>query len=391
MEFFMSGEDKTNKKKRNFIRPIIILVVIAVIAIIVISLVSAYNSGNFHPSSLFSRRRADITADEFNFDVGRDRMFAHTDGFTAAVGTLGINVFDSAGNETLRDAFRMTRPTLGRAGNRFIAYDIGGSSLRVFSSTQIVSSLEIEGVIISASLNQNGWFTVVTHEGGNNRGIVTTYNQNGTAVHWVSFGTGFVLSALLSHDNQNLAILNLAETGSRINFYNGIDTDKHEPDFIFDIYGGLIIDISYLPNNDILAISMDSLFLVESDGRGKMLYSFADKHLSGYAHDEDFIALHLNDYGVGNQGNLMTFLADGTILGEIRFNREIVSMSAANGTLVVLKSDGVLFFSGELEEFPVSAESFSAAGASRVLAVNEDVAIATSDNSAVVVRREKEH
>jgi len=385
----MSGED-TNRKKSNFIRPVILLVVIAIVAIIVISLISAYNAGNFHPPGLFSRGVAEISVDEFNFDVGRDRMFAHTEGFTAAVGTLGINVFDSNGNETLRDPFRMSRPTLGNAGNRFIAYDIGGSSIRVFSSSQIISSFDIEGVIVSASLNQNGWFTVVTHEGGNNRGIVTTYNNHGTAVHWVSFGTGFVLSAELSHDNQSLAILNLAETGSRINFYHGIDTDKHEPDYIFDVYGGLIIDIIYLPNNEVLAISMDSLFLIENDGRGKMLYSFADKHLSGYAHDKDFIALHLNDYGVGNQGRLITFLTDGTNLGEIIFNREIVSMSATGRTLVVLKSDGVLFFDEELEEFPISTDSFSAAGASRVLAISEDVAIATSENSAVVVRREKE-
>ena len=387
----MSGEDNTNRKKRNFIRPVILLVVIAVIAIIVISLISAYNAGNLHPSRLFSRGLTEITVDEFNFDVGRERMFAHADGFTAAAGTLGINVFDSSGNETLRDAFRMSRPTLGHSGNRFIAYDIGGSSVRVFNSTQIISELEIEGVIVSASLNQNGWFTIVTHEGGNNRGIVTTYNNHGTAVHWVSFGTGFVLSAELSHDNQNLAILNLAETGSRINFYHGIDTDKHEPDFIFDIYGGLIIDIVYLPNNEVLAISMDSLFLVENDGRGRMVHSFADKHLNGYAYAGDFIALHLNDYGVGNQGRLMTFLADGTNLGELILNREILSMSAADRTLVILKSDGALFFDEELEAFSVSADSFSAAGASRILAVSEDVAIATSENSAVVVRREKEH
>jgi hypothetical protein len=387
----MSGEDNTNKRKSSFIRPIVLLVVIAIVAIIVISIVSAYNAGTLHPPRIFSRSTAEISVDEFNFDVGRERMFAHTDGFTAAAGTLGINVFDSNGNETFRDAFRMSRPTLGHSGSRFIAYDIGGSSVRVFSSNQIITSLEIEGIIVSAALNQNGWFTVVSHEGGNNRGIVTTYNNHGTAVHWVSFGTGFVLSAVLSQDNQNLAILNLAETGSRINFYHGIDTDKHEPDFVFDIYGGLIIDISYLPTNDVLVISMDSLFLVENDGRGKMIYSFADKHLSGYAHDSDFIALHLNDYGVGNQGRLITFNTDGTSLGEIILNREIISMSAVDRTLVVLKSDGVLFFNEELEGFPISTDSFSAAGASRVLAINEDVAIATSENSAVVVRREKEH
>jgi len=184
--------------------------------------------------------------------------------------------------------------------------------------------------------------------------------------------------------------LNLTDNGSRISLYHDIDTEE-EPFELFDRYGGLIIDIMYLPNGDVLAISTNSLFLVESSGEGNMLYTFADKRLGGYAHDKDFIALHLYDYGVGNQGRLLTLHADGTILGEISLNREIISMSAVDRSLVVLRNDGVMFYNGELEEFPVAADSISVAGANRILAVSGSVAVATSDNSAVVVRREEGH
>jgi len=133
------------------------------------------------------------------------------------------------------------------------------------------------------------------------------------------------------------------------------------------------------------------MFLVESSGEGNMLFTFADKRLGGYAQDKDFIALHLYDYGVGNQGRLYTFQTDGTILGEVSLNLEIISMSAVDRTLVLLRNDGVMFYNEELEEFPVATENISVAGANRILAISEDVAVATSDNSAVVVRRGKEH
>jgi len=385
----MSGEDFPKRINRRIIGLILLLVIVTIIIIVVVSLVSNDSTGAMRLTGLFSRRSTVISVDEFNFDIGRERMFAHIDGSIAAVGSLGALVVDFDGNEIQRDLFRMSRPSIKSSGSNFIAFDIGGSSVRVYNKTQVTSLVETEGTVVSASINKNGWFCVVTQEGGSSRGIVTVYNNTGTVVYRVNKGTGFVLSAELSHNNKNLAILNFTDNGSRISLYHDIGTEE-EPFELFDRYGGLIIDIIYMPNGDVLAISTKSLFLIDTSGEGKMLYTFADKRLGGYVYDEDFIVLHLYDYGVGHQGRLVSFRTDGTVLGEISFNREIISMSAVDKSLVVLRSDGVLFFDQELEEFPISADNVSVAGASRILAINKDTAVATSDHSAVVVRRGEE-
>jgi len=262
--------------------------------------------------------------------------------------------------------------------------------VRVYNGSQLLSLVETDGSVVSASINKNGWFCVVTQESGSSRGNVTVYNSSGSLVYRVRKFTGFVLSAHISHDNKNLAILNMTDNGSRISLYHDIDTEE-EPFELFDRYGGLIIDVMYLPNGDLLAISTKSLFLVDTQGEGKMLHTFADKRLGGYAQYNDFIALHLYDYGVGHRGRLVTFRTDGTLLGEISFNREIISISAADRSLVVLRSDGVMFYSEELEEFPVAGDNVPVAGTSRILAVSERLAVATSDHSAIVVRRVEEH
>jgi len=384
----MGGDDIPKRKKRGLIKLVLLLVFFAVIAFLVGSLLTWSRTGSSWLTDLFSPRLPEITADEFNFNVGRERMFSNLDGFIAAVGTQGLKVLDANGRETLRDSFRMSRPTIKSTGGRGIAFDIGGSSVRVFNSTQILSSIETDGSVVSASLNQNGWFCIVTQESGISRGIVTVYNSSGTGVFRASKGTGYILSAGLSHDNKSLAILNYTGTGSRVSFYHGIDTDKDEPDHQFDYAGGLIVDISYLANGDILAISTDSLFLIEHPGTGKMLYTYIDNRLGGYAYDGNFIVLHIYDYGIGYQGRLVTLRTDGTILAEKSTGRDIISMSAADNSFVILKNDGVLFLNDELEEFPASDDNISAAGASRVLAVKDGTALATSDNSAVVVRRD---
>jgi len=385
----MSGDVVPKKKKRRVLRLAILLACFAIFISAAVFLILDLSSGDSRVLGLFSPRVTGITVDELNFDVGRDRVFAYMNGSVASAGTLGVQVLDAGGRETLRDPFRMTQPAISSSEGRFIAFDIGGTAVRVFSASRILTAIEAPGAVVSVSINQNGWFCIVTQEGGGFRGAVMVYNSSGSIVYRVTMGTGFVISAELSPDNQYLAILNLTETGSRITYY-GIDSDHDEPDYLFDLRGGLILDIKYLSNTDILAISTDSLILVEDFESGNVLYSFSDKRLGGYTFDGDFLALHLYDYGIGHSGRVLTLLSDGTILGDIVLFRDVISMSAVDNSLIILQSDGLSFFNEELEEFPISEDNLSAAGAIRVIAVSEEVALAANDNSAVIIRKEEE-
>jgi len=386
----MSSGKIPKGKVRRILILVTVLIVVAIVTFSVVSLIMYLVTGTSPFSALFSPRISEITAEEFNFNIGRARMFVSSDNSIVGAGTLGIKVLNNDGVETLRDSFRMGQPSIASTAGHYIAFDVGGSAVRVFNDTQVVASIETNGTVVSASINQNGWFCVVTQDGSGYRGIINVYNNLGNDVFKVSIGSGFVLSAELSHDNKNLAILSLTNNGSRIIFYHDIDTED-EPFYIFDYSGGIILEITCLPNGEILAFSTDLLFIVDGLGNREILYAYHDNRIGGYAYDKGFVALHLYDYGIGHQGRLITLLADGTILGEAAIDREIISMSVINKSLVILKNDGVAFFNEELEEFSMSAGNISAAGASRILAVRDNVAIATSDNSAVVLRREEEH
>jgi len=382
----MGDANATGKNKRKTVSLVLLLAAIVIVVFIAALLITGHITGSSWLSAFSSRRIPEITADEFIFDIGRARMFANVGGSVAAAGTLGVQVLDSDGSETLREPFRMAQPTLVGSGDRCIAYDIGGTALRVFSGTQVIASIETDTTIVSASINQNGWFCVVTQGGGGLKGIVFVYDNTGTVVYRVTLATGFALSAQLSSDNKDLAILTIPDTGSRIMLYQGIDISEDDPDHQFDFFDRLIIDIFYTPDGDVVAISTDSLILIDNFGDRRTLLEFPGARLGGYTYNDDFIALHLYDFGIGHRGRLITLLADGTILGDIAIDREIISMTSLDKTLAILKSDGVVFYDETLEEFSLYADSISAAGASRVLAVREDAVLAASDNSAVIIR-----
>jgi len=385
----MGKDDNSKNKKAKILYLALLLSISAILIIVVITLIQGNCSGSASQRNLRSRRVPNVTVEEIEFDTGRNKMFASVPGFIASAGTLGIQVFDFDGNETLRDSFRMSQPVITDFGSGFIAYDSGGSEIRVFNNNRIISSFNTEGIIVSASGNQNGWFCVVTQKGGGIRGAVSVYNNNAANVFNVDMRTGFVLAAELSPDNKSLAILNLTDSGSRVTFYADI-TAEDEQDRFFDLPDGLIIDIKYLSTGDVLAVSTNLLFLVENSGDGRALYPFPDKRLGSYSNDDTFIALHLYDYGIGNHGRIVTLLSDGTVLGELAIDREIISMSVFNNTLVVLKNDGVMFYNEELDELNFTANYLSTAGSSQVLTVRDDTALVTSDSSAVIFRQEEE-
>jgi len=383
----MGDDGKVKRKKRRTLSVVLSLVFLVVMTLVVLSLLPGDRLGLSRLSGMFSPQATEFTVSELAFDVGRNRQFSSAEGAVAAAGSLGIQVLGSDGRETLRDSFRMTQPAIAEAGGNFLAYDIGGTALRVFSALQVYSSIETESEIVSASINKNGWFCIVTQQSGGYRCTVTVYNGIGVAVYKVYLRSGFVLSAHLSPDNKNLAILNLTSTGSRITFYKGIDTDVVEPDYLYDLPDGLIIDIRFISSEDILAVSMNDLQLIDITGSGTVINSFSDKRLGGYTISDKFIALHLYNYGIGYSGSLISLSYNGTVLGEMELNYEIFSMASFSNTLTILRSDGIAFFNVNLEEYPVSGDNVSAAATSSVLALGEGLALATSDHSAVLVHR----
>ena len=379
----MTGEVKRGSKKRIPIKSIsLILSFLALIYIVLAILTGSPMLFLSGLDSIFSRNSAKM-ANEYFFDIGRARSFAAFDSAVASVGTLGLQVLDADGNETLRDSFRMANPTIAVQNGRAVAYDIGGSAVRVFIEDEIIASLETSGTILSVSMNRNGWIAVCTQDGGINKGSVIVYDSEGRPEYKVSLVSGYVLCAALSEDNRYLAILNLTDSGSRIALYS---LNSENVDRVLDFPDTVILDIRYLSAGEILAVSTRSLFLLDRRNETKLLYDFSERRLGGFEIGSAFAALHLLDHSVGHQGQLVVVDFSGRVSGRIDVDREIISMSPGNGYLAVLRIDGLVFYDTSLRTLPVSEEPASTAATTGVLALGNGAALVTNDHSAVTYR-----
>ena len=375
----------TKKKRSLAVKILLWLLYAAVFAYVIATLVSGGRPpGIARFAGMFRPQAETVRTGEYVFDVGRNRVFADLDGMLAAAGTLGIQVLDSDGAEVLRDPFRMQSPAIDSAGGNAIAFDVGGTQLRVFNNSEIVAEIEAAGRIVSASINQNGWFTVITQEDMELRGIITVYNNRGRAEWRVHSAAGYALHAELSPDNRNIAVLRLTYTGSHVAFWE-IGSDSDNPIRFFELPQSLIVDIKYLPGGNVLAVSTESLIVINRNGVGRAIVEFEGRRLGGFAASGRFIAVHLLDYGVGYRGQIITVRENGSVLGEKAINKELVSMSINGDLLAILWSDGVMFYDSGLNESPPLGDNVSGVEARRVVALPDGMALAAGESSAVVL------
>ena len=333
---------------------------------------------------LFAVSVREIEAEQYNFTIGRGRVFADMSGAVAAAGSMGVQVFDALGYETLSELFRMTTPAISSNNGRAVAFDIGGTTARMFSETEVIAEIDTVGAIVSASVNRSGWFTVVTQEGIAVRGVVTVYNNQGLEVFRFYSADGYVLSAEISPDNRYMAALRLTETGSQVIFY---DLSNYRYAIrLFDFPEEILLQIRYIGDGNVIAVSTEAILSIDPSGSSDEIFRFDGSRLGSFFLGDDVFVVHLLYFGVGHSGSLNAIAPDGSLLGSLITHRDVISICSSGGNIAVLWSDGPAFFTKDFEEIPHFDAALPFAGVDRLVALGSDVALAANDHSAIVVR-----
>ena len=381
----MTDEARSSTKRFRIISIVLTLSFLAILIFITITLLSGEGFNFDWLINIFTETQETELADEMFFNIGRARVFADLGNSIAAAGTLGIQVLDYAGSETLREPTTFGTPAINAQNGRAIAFDIGGMEARVFDKDSVLASVTKSGPIVSASINYNGWFTIDAQEGGGYRGITSVYDNNGNVVFRVSLSSGYILSSVLSDDNNTLAILNLTDYGSRVTVYHGLDKEKSDGEY--NVLDSLILDIEFLDSGDLLAITAESIMLIDPINiLGWEIFNLDAMRIGGYSISENFIALHLLDFGIGHRGKLIMLDTFGNLYGEVEIDRELISMSLMDDKLAVMLSDGLVLLDRSLNLLPLTDESPSASGVNQILSISNDSTMIAGDRFALIVK-----
>jgi hypothetical protein len=341
-----TSSQKSKRRPRGRTAAAAVATLLLIIAAAAILLYRDYLTGDNIKSLFGDASREAGGSEPFTYEAGANQVFARAGNGLAVASATGMQLIDADGNTVIRQVFSMEVPAVAATGNLSVFYDIGGTGLRLASFGGEYSELNTEKPIISATLSAGDYLCVATEEAGY-KGVVTVYTPSLKPVYrWFS-GSGYVLSAVVSPDNSSLAVLCADDEGSVIRFFS-LDSEKERGSFRAP--AELFMDIHYMGDGTLCAISENRLVFLNSKGELKGSFDFEGSYLMDYEFSNDFSAVILGKYRSGSEGRLITVSGGGQVLGEISLQRDVLSLSARGRQLLVLYSDSLYLYTQELAE-----------------------------------------
>ena len=353
-DIWNDADEETPKKKHPVRRFFLFLLLL--VAVFAVVLVAAYRDGTGFDvlRRYFSYGKEDQAAGSalYDYDASTNNRFALLGDHLVVLSETKLQILDQEG-EVWSAAVNMTAPALGQRGDRAVAYDVGGYELYVIDQTGELLHLTAEegGKLIAATLNESGWL-VVTSQMSGVKGCVSVYDQDLEKVFDFYSSKRFVIDGCVAGSDHVLAAVTLGQENSE--FVSNIvlyDRKGQEPMGDYSIQDGLVMAIGE-QGDTLITVSDTCLTLADVQGEILSTYSYGGEFLRGYdIQGEDFVALQLNRYQSGSVGRLVTVGMDGSVLGQLDVNQEILDLSAAGRYLAVLYADRLVIYNQELQEY----------------------------------------
>ena len=365
------GEEAKPKKGKGLRQFLTFLLVLA--AVLAVVLVAAWRDGTGFDAlqRYFSYGKSDVVSGEtvYEYDVSPQNRFAMLGDQLVVASDTGIRILDQEGGEVWAKTANLTDPALVQGGGRAAAYSVGGTELYLVGQEGELLHLSAseEEPFVAATLNENGWLAVTT-EKNNYKGCVSVYDTELELVFNLDSASRFVLDAYVTDDNKALAVVMLgqeeggfvsnvvlyplstenAAAGQEAADGEGISV---EPLTDYDVKDGLVAALDQ-QGDRIVTVADTCLVFADLEGTVTANISFEGDFLRGYALDGDgFVTLLLNQYQSGSVGRLVTLGPDGTELGKLEVNQEVLDISAAGRYLAVLYADSLVIYNQQLQVY----------------------------------------
>ena len=288
-------KDQTTKQasasqKPNILVRLLALLVTAALALGALTLVVYRDQFNLDAVKRWLALRSVETdasgaAAPFTHAGGDSISFAYLKGGILQCSAAGAHYYSFSGDQYAEEVTPLSQPVLSASSSAGVVYDAGGESLFLFQDGQEAFSLDVDGTLLSARVNDSGWLAVTAQQSGY-KGSVTVYNVNSTSrkeIIQLNFSSVFVADAAVSPDSKTVAVITIGqENGSFFSQLLLYPVDSSEPSATLSLGNLAVLDLDY-EAEQLWVLGEDRLLSVAADGSDYETYSFGRSYLKGTA------------------------------------------------------------------------------------------------------------
>lgn len=280
----------------------------------------------------------------FAYESGSDQVFAAAGNGLAVASGSAVQLLNAAGETVWKQIVSYGAPAVFASEECALFCDIGGRAAVCVTMEGESAAVETNDTIISASMNENGWFVLVTEAVGY-KSLVRVYNAaRELQYEWWS-GSGYVLRAAVSPDNRRLGVLTADSAGAKLHLFSlSSETELAAAEFPRE----LVFDLSFLDNDTVCCLSETALHFVGTDGAERGKYELGSYYLMDYDFGgEGFVSLFVSAYRAGT-GGLVLNVDSGGLLGCAELSRSVTSLSARGKQLLVMTGGDIALYAQDM-------------------------------------------
>ena len=292
-------------------------------------------------SAVWASRDADFAG--YTFEDGIESVYDEFGNGLVVLGGDTLSFVSTQGKEELSIPLQYSSPALSVVEDNMLAYDRGGHGLCLTNRYTALWQKELESEIISASVNQNGAFSVVTDEQGY-RAAVTLYdNQQKERFRW-NTSEYYILLSCVSPDSQHLAALCMSEeNGKRVSMIRVFSIHQEQPLFDLPLGSMTVYSMEYYEDDSLMIITDQGVYSYDEQGQERGSFAYAEGSLVTFSHkmgQRPVVALETGDQQERTQ--VVMVGENGQAVFESRYSSAVRTLSAAGDHIAILLRDSLV-------------------------------------------------
>ena len=295
---------------------------------------------------LFGRETAlTETREAFTYETGANQVFAAAGNGLAVASSSSLQLLSASGEIVFKQVVSYDSPAVIGTEAGALFCELNGTHAVYALLSGESRDLRTDGTILTANMNENGWFCLVTSEPGY-KALVSVYNSDCEKQYEWWSGTGYVLRAAVSPDNRSLAVLCAERDCTKLHIFS-LNSEEERGGAVID--NALYFDLGWLGGDTICAVGETGLRFFSAAGTQTGAYALDGQYLLDYALSRSgFAAVYVSAYRSGAGGTLLTLNGDGKVLGTAALERDVVSLSTEGRQLLVMTAGALTLYNQDL-------------------------------------------
>ncbi len=294
------------------------------------------------------QQRENTIYSKISFEPDSNNTYALFGTNLAVLNKSTYKLYSPDGEELISLSLGFTMPAMCISEDFVAVYDRGASQIYILDNNTLINTLELDGALISVSLNKEGYMAVV-REDELYRTVVSVYNPRQKLIYEWKNSDYYVMTARVSPQNDKLAVVAYTQNeGSFISRVVFFDFSSEQYLSQCDVENAVLTNINFVSDDVLIAVGDTLCTAIRIDGEVVYTYDYGNDMLKSGAEASQIVVLSFVDRTSGLGAKIVAFGPENYTYAAAA--DEIREISICGDYVAVLYTQGIQVFDDQLQE-----------------------------------------